>query len=110
MAVRFHETESKLDINVEDFVFDCFAFKLPELLPEASRSDQLRIALILNEHYLNGGDEAATRQALDAAKITVDPETFKKLCTASYNIEGAIVGLGMDMLESDAPRQVLWDV
>lgn len=110
MAVRFRKTESGLDINVEDFVFDCFAHKLPELLPEASRSDQLRIALILNEHYLNDGDEAATRQALDAAKIAVEPETFKKLCTASFNIEIAIVVLGTNIIEPGAPSRVLWDV
>jgi hypothetical protein len=117
MTVRYTETNGQLEIEVGDFVNDCLAYKLPMLLPDKSEDEVKTIADILQDNLMKvdpdtgdvKGDEVAQNVLLTQG-IVFDQVTFKRLKQCCDDICYAITGLGMDMIEPDAPQRVLWNV
>jgi hypothetical protein len=117
MVVRYKETNGRLDINIRDFINDCFEYKLPELLPQKNPQELKSIGKILHDNLMKMdkktgdvlGDDVA-KKALLAQGFDINDKTFRRLKQACDDILGGISGLGIDMLEPDAPERVLWNV
>lgn len=111
MVVRYTETKDRgIEINIEDFVNDCLAYKLPELLPDRSEEDIKAIGTILHDKLMKteSSNEDEAWRALQTLGITL--RQFGQLKRCAENILGAIMGLGIDMLEPNAPELVMWTV
>jgi hypothetical protein len=117
MVVRYTETNGQMEIEIPDFVNDCLAYKLPMLLPNNSTDELKVIGDILHENLMKVQEDTGEPKGDDAAKNALlekgflfDQPTFEKLKLVGDDICFAIVGLGMDMIEPDAPQRVRWSV
>lgn len=103
------ELDEQMRAATPRFIDEAIASRLPEVLPKVQRRDIPSLVRLIHEDMKVAEHESDIVSKLAPYYLGTPEEIEPEIRNIQWSIAGALTGLGTDILEPGAVRQIRWN-